>query len=154
MIINYLKGVGTRQELKNLYKDLAKKLHPDFGGSTEAMIQLNNEFDYLFNRVGTTKQEKASPETAADYMEVIKHLVAIPGITIELCGTWLWITGDTKPVKDLLKAAGFKFAAKKTAWYWHAGPYRKRSNRKLSLSEIRAFYGSKEIDKENRTQIA
>lgn len=154
MFIRYLKDASTRQDLKNLYKEWAKKLHPDFGGSNEAMIILNNEFEYLFNRVGTTKQEKASPETAADYMEAIKHLIAIPGIKIELCGTWLWITGDTKPVKELLKAAGFKYASKKQAWYWQAGSYRKRSRRKLSLPEIRALYGSEEIDKEERTQIA
>lgn len=154
MFIRYLKDASTRQELKNHYKDFAKKLHPDFGGSNEAMIQLNREFEYLFDILEATKQEKTSPETAADYMEVIKHLITIPGIKIELCGTWLWITGNTKPVKDLLKDASFKFAGKKKAWYWHAGPYRKRSKRSLSLLEIRALYGSEEINKEERAQLA
>ncbi len=153
MKIVYLKDCSTRQELKNRYKALARELHPDFGGTTENMIQLNNEFDYLFDRVTTTKQEQSSPETAKQYMEVVQHLIAIPGITIELCGTWLWITGDTKPVKELLKAAGFRFAGKKAAWYWHAGDYKKRSRRKLSLTEIRALYGSEELEKQERAQV-
>ncbi len=154
MTFTYLGNVKTRFELKELYRKLARELHPDFGGSTEEMIQLNNEFDYLFGRVETTKQEKASTETADDYMEVIKHLIHIPEINIELCGTWLWITGNTKPVKELLKEAGFKFAGKKKAWYWHAGEYRKRSKRKLSLDEIRLLYGTNEIEKEEREKIA
>ncbi len=154
MTITYLKEAKTLTELKELYRSLAKIHHPDFGGSHAAMVKLNNEFEYLYDRLPKTKGEEASPETAADYIEVVKNLIAIPGITIELCGTWLWVTGETKPVKELLKVAGFKFAGKKAAWYWHSGKYRKRSKRKLSLEEIRDLYGSREIEKEEREKLA
>ena len=88
-------------------------------------------------------------------MQIIKDIIFIPGIKIELCGTWLWVTGDTKPVKDLLSAAGFKFAGKKIAWYWHGNKkYRKKSKRKLSLEEIRDLYGSEQIQKKERQKIA
>jgi len=154
MNITFLKNVTTRYELKKAYKELARQLHPDFGGTTENMIQLNNEFEYLFTRLETTKQENASNEIASDYMEKIQDLLHVPGIEIELIGNWLWITGDTKPVKDTLKAAGFKYSGKKVAWYWYPGKYRKRSKRKLSLEEIRSLYGSQAIDKDEKEQIA
>jgi hypothetical protein len=154
MTVTFLKAAKTLTELKELYRKLAKEHHPDFGGSHEAMCKLNNEFEYLYGRLPKTKAEEASTETASEYMEVVKNLIAIPGITIELCGTWLWVTGETKPVKELLKVAGFKFAGKKVAWYWHSGEYRKRSRRKLSMEEIRALYGSKELEKEERERIA
>lgn len=42
----------------------------------------------------------------------------LKGVEFEVIGSWVWATGDTKPVKDSLKAAGFHFSAKKSAWYW------------------------------------
>ena len=153
MRIDYLKAATTRKELKELYREMAKKHHPDKGGDTEAMKKINLEFEYLFDRLPTTKQEQASPETAAEYMKIISDIIAIPGIYIELCGTWVWVTGNTKPIKDMLKAAGFKFAGKKAAWYWHSGKYRKRSKKKLSMQEIRDLYGSTTIEKEERAAL-
>jgi len=146
MTIKFFKGVNTLEELKNRYRKLAKEYHPDMGGSHEDMVQINNEFEYLFDRVGKTKQEENSSETAAEYMEIVKNIIHLPDIEIELCGTWLWVTGNTYPVKDELKAAGFKFAGKKKAWYWHSGDYKKRSRKKLSMNEIRSLYGSQKIE--------
>jgi len=156
MEIKYLEGVKNLQELKNLYRELAKKHHPDHGGDTKTMQKINAEFEYLFNRLPKTKQEEAAEkagETAADYMQVVENIIFIPGIKIELCGTWLWVTGDTRPVKEQLKTAGFKFAPKKIAWYWHGGKYRKRSKRKLSMKEIRDLYGSEELEKRERQKV-
>ena len=42
----------------------------------------------------------------------------LPGVSFEWIGDWVWATGDTRPNKESLKAAGFKWSAKKTAWYW------------------------------------
>lgn len=42
----------------------------------------------------------------------------LPGVEFEWIGEWVWATGDTRPNKETLKAAGFKWSAKKTAWYW------------------------------------
>lgn len=40
----WLKGAKTRTEGHNLYRQNAKKLHPDLGGSNEAMANLSNEW--------------------------------------------------------------------------------------------------------------
>ena len=155
MKITYFNNINNLQDLKNLYRELAKKHHPDHGGDVEKMKVINNEFEYLFDKMPKTKQEEISEQTASEFMQVIKDIIFIHGIKIELCGTWLWITGDTKPVKDLLSAAGFKFAGKKIAWYWHGNKkYRKRSKKKLSLEQIRDIYGSDEIQKKERQKIA
>jgi curved DNA-binding protein CbpA len=158
MEIKYLKNVGTLQELKNLYRQLAKKHHPDHGGDTRTMQQINAEFEYLFDHLPKTKQEKAAEkagETAQDYIHILEKILHLPGIKIEIIGTWLWVTGNTKPVKEELKKAGFKFAPKKIAWYWHGQKkYRKRSKKKLSMEEIRNLYGSEELEKKERKKIA
>ncbi len=153
MKIRFLNAATCKSELKKLYKQLAKELHPDMGGSHAEMVQLNNEFEYLFTRLPETKQEQASQETAQDFMDVVQGIAAIPGIYVELCGTWLWVTGETRAAKDQLKAIGFRWASKKQAWFWHAGPYRKRGKRQLSLPEIRNIYGSERIEGPEREAL-
>jgi curved DNA-binding protein CbpA len=155
MTIDYFEGIDNLQDLKNLYRELAKKHHPDHGGDNETMKKVNAEFEYLFNILPKTKGEKASEQTAADYIKVVENIIHIPDIKIEIIGTWIWITGNTKPVKEELKKAGFKFAPKKVAWYWHGQKkYRKRSKKKLSMEEIRNLYGSEELEKKERKKIA
>ena len=34
---------------------------------------------------------------------------------------WIWIIGDTKPIKEELKQAGCYFAPKKKCWFWKPG---------------------------------
>jgi hypothetical protein len=61
---------------------------------------------------------------------------------IEVIGCFVWITGDTKPNREQLKALGFKWHSKKLAWYLAPEDYRKRGRRELDLDEIRAMYGT------------
>ncbi len=45
--------------------------------------------------------------------EALNKILALEGINIELCWMWIWVTGNTATVKDMLKAAGFFWASKK-----------------------------------------
>lgn len=64
-------------------------------------------------------------ETILKAYNSIKHL---PGISIELVGCWLWVSGETKTVKDNLKDAGFRWNRKREKWSWHAGGDVNQSN--------------------------
>lgn len=143
------------EDLKKEYRRLAKKYHPDMNpdvDTTEIFKELQADFeqafDYLknvhFNASGEM-YEKETEETAAEFMNMINRLLIIPGIEIELCGSWIWITGNTKAVKDLLKEFGFRFSRNKLAWYFHREPYRKRSKKKMTLDDIRRMYGSRQF---------
>ena len=70
------------------------------------------------------------------------------GIIIEVCGSWVWVTGNTREHKEELKALSFRWSSNKSAWYFHRDGYRKRSNKHMSLDDIRGFYGSERIDME------
>ncbi len=152
MTTRYFSHPSTLEELKAQYKKLAMEHHPDHGGSTEAMQQINAEYTEWFsilkdvhrNKAGETyhtdsaKQE--NPEAPEEFIEIIDHLLRFSDITVELCGSWLWVSGDTRPVKEELKAMGFRFSGDKCAWYYHRGEYRKHGKSRKTLDEIRTMY--------------
>jgi curved DNA-binding protein CbpA len=152
----------TLEDLKAAYKRLAIANHPDHGGSTETMQQINAEYTDLFEQLKNTHRNAAgeqytsrdtTDEAPAEFIELIEKLIRIPGIIIELCGSWLWITGDTKPVKDELKTIGFRWSSSKTAWYYHRGGYHKRSGKECTMDEIRNMYGSQQYTGSQRNQL-
>ena len=141
----------TLEELKAQYKQLAKKHHPDRGGDTAIMQAINAEYDELFPRLKdvhktkdgekyTARQE--STETADQFKDLITQLMRMDNIVIEVIGCFVWVTGDTKPHKEQLKALGFKWHSKKAAWYLAPEGYRQRSRREYGLDEIRSMYGT------------
>lgn len=46
--MTYFKNVQSLEELKNQFRELARKNHPDAGGDPEAMKAINQEYDQLF----------------------------------------------------------------------------------------------------------
>lgn len=140
----------TLDEVKAMYKKLAKENHPDLGGDTATMQAINTEYAYASAKVakgGGLSDEQADKEMKFSelYREAIEKIIHLPGIVIEVVGHWIWVTGNTKPVKEQLKAAHFFFASKKVAWYFRSDDFKCRGGKK-SLDEIRAKYGSQTIN--------
>lgn len=153
----------TLEELKKQYKQLAVKHHPDKGGNTANMQEINAEYDRLFEKLKnirrtaegktyTTKTE--TRETANDFKEIISELIHLDGIIIEICGSWLWITGDTYSHREVLKHLKFRFSKSKKAWYYHTDEYRKSHGKVFTLDEIRDLYGSETIKTEPQLKLA
>ena len=131
--IIYLKSATNLQELKKLYFKLAKELHPDITKDNgEKMKQLNNEFDYLKtvlkNAVPKNEQEKNQyRETSASmdaFRDILNKLLKYPKITIEIIGSWLWISGSgTFQIKDNILYAELKckYSKSQKKFYWYSG---------------------------------
>lgn len=150
--MKYFTNINTLDELKAAYRRLSMKHHPDRGGDTATMQEINAEHDELFERL--KKQHNASAdefhqttETPEEFREIIELLLKLEGLTVELCGSWLWIGGDTRQHKETLKAAGCRWSNNKKLWYWHhAEEGRKWRRGKATMSEIRTKYGSQVFD--------
>ena len=144
----YFINCKTLDELKKQYRRLAMAHHPDRGGSTVIMQQINAEHDALFEVL--KKQHNAAAdeyhqtaETAAEFRDIIEALLKLDGLVIELAGRWLWIGGDTKKHKEALKAAGYRWSSNKKLWYWrHEEKGHKWHRGTKTMSEIRRKYGS------------
>lgn len=150
--MNYFENVHNLDELRKAYRQLAKTHHPDRGGDVEAMKAINNQYEKLSKtlingNVNFDQERKAAEhQYSADIQNKINEIILIDGIDIEVAGYWIWITGNTYPVKEKIKGAGFMFSKKKTAWHWHTGEFRKKSGKQFEMDDIRAMFGSEKVN--------
>lgn len=160
--MKYFEAARTLEDVKQLYKKLARDLHPDCNhdrDTTAEFQEMQRQYNEAFKRLknvhinkdGET-YEKDTEETPEQFADLINALLKMPGLMIELCGSWLWITGDTRSHKDELKTLGFKWSKNKAAWYFHFEPYRKHSKKSVDLDTIRAMYGSQKFTERTATQ--
>ena len=149
--MSFFHNITTLQDLRKEYHRLALVHHPDRGGDLETMKAINNEFERLskklINNEPTFTESRKAYETqvSEEIMEVIQQVLNLVGIDIEIIGSWVWLTGNTYANREAIKNAGFSFSHQKTAWYWHAGDYRKKNGKMSSLDAVRAFWGSEKI---------
>lgn len=155
---DYFHGCFTEQEIKARYRELCKVHHPDLGGSTEAMQDVNLAYE---ERLRGEFRKTMDNDKAEDFVNLerevaakVAEIIGLQGIIIELVGRWIWVTGDTFPVRDALKRAGLFWASKKRAWHWHKPQDSCSSFGKKSLEEIKSKYGASVIRGGARMQLS
>lgn len=148
-IEEYFINIQGINELKVIFKKLAKKLHPDVGGSNEEFKLLNQIYnDILENKIYFSNESKIDLELE----KVISQILHYEDLVIEIVGSWIWLSSNTKPIKDKLKDLGFKWAPKKKQWYY--GQMKGRNPKQKSLDEIKSKYGCQTIKTRAQTKIA
>ena len=157
--MKYFNNCKTIEELKKEYKKLAFANHPDRNGDLEVMKAINVEYEEALNnlKMNGSKADKESTEVASEFIEIINNIINLEGLVIEIVGNWIWITGNTKEHKEVLKANGFYYASKKKAWYLKPNDYVAKSRKHYSLDEIKSKYGSTKVEagtKKNYKKLA
>ncbi|MEG1758367.1 MAG: hypothetical protein RR235_07930 [Oscillospiraceae bacterium] len=153
----FFDSCGTLDALKAAYKAAAMAHHPDLGGDTATMQAINSEYSARFESLkrsrntqaaeDSTGQTHATSESAEDFINIIAHLLHMEGLTVELCGRWLWIGGETMRHKDALKACGCRWSNTKKLWSWHFAEDGTRWHKgHCDMSQIRSKYGSERFD--------
>lgn len=144
----------TAEQGKQKYRELVKQYHPDNGGTGEELKEISAEFSTWWdhyknihtNADGKTyTSEKETTETAEQFMDIIRNLSNLPNIEIEICGSWLWITGNTYPVRTQLSEFGCRWSRGKKKWYWTQDDFTKARYKKPSMEQIRQRYGSQMV---------
>ena len=159
----YFESPKTLEELKNQFRKLALKFHPDrnmddIEASTQAMKDINAEYEKLFDLLEkglSTEEKKKSYHSLDDgYREVILKIMFLPNIIMELVGSWLWVSGKTFQVSCQLRAAGLTFSKTRKMWYFRTGEHKSHRGSKLPFEVIKARYGSEIIEKGYQTSLA
>jgi len=148
-------GELTKEIIKKAYKRAAAKYHPDKeGGNVETMKMVNEAYETLKDYEGVVEANNFEyPDLVAD---AINKVIDLEGIIIEVCGNWVWLTGETKIHSKQLgrDGAGFKYARKKRAWFFRPDDYKSSSRGSMTLDDIRYNHGSKTVVKKPSKKIA
>jgi hypothetical protein len=148
MITEFFKNCKSLEEVKKLYKELAFKHHPDRGGNTATMQQINLEYHSILKNpfFAFTEQSEEDQREFIKYPEIINQIIVFQGIIIELIGNWIWISGNTYQYRCELKQIGFYFAPKKVMWYYRPSDYKSTNRTPKTIESIRNKYGSQTIE--------
>lgn len=140
-------GDVSPEIVKKAYRRACAKFHPDRNPAGEEMMKaVNAAYEALKEHVGSVAKSE-NPEYEANYdddlNDALNAIIDLEGLIIEICGAWVWVSGNTKEHKDALKAAGYWWAAKKKAWYFRPADWKSASRGGFSMDKIRDYHGSK-----------
>lgn len=163
--IIYLKDATNLQELKKLYNRLVLKYHPDKNpgnDTTKIMQSINSEYDYLktvlHNAEDTKQAQKETEKTMDAFKNLLDVLMKYNNITIELIGSWAWISGyGTFKIKQEVLYdtfhCGYSKGQKKFYWYEGIDNINGHMQKKIKggyLNKAIAKYGITELKSENK----
>lgn len=155
----YFKGCVTVAEIKKLYRQLAMQHHPDRGGDTATMQEINRQYQAALkfcdgqvskgddDRDHTYNYDAEKEQAIIDFIDrLIRSGILSRGVEAYLIGTWVWIMGNTKPVKDILgkNGLGCQWHSKRECWYWTPDE-RRHFYSKKGLNSLAAQYGASRI---------
>ena len=131
--MKYFSECKTIEDVKSTYRKLAMKLHPDCGGSAQAFTEMSAEYKVAFerfknvfrNKDGET-YEKENTENPEMFKDIIDKIIHFEDVKIEIIGTWIWVSGNTRPYADELKSLNFHWCRNKVAWSFHTEPFKRR----------------------------
>ena len=159
----YFTNCTTVEEIKKQYRSLAFQFHPDYGGDVEKMKALNNEYEKALQKANGTKTIDDNgiehtyhyhEDTEKAIITMIDALLSLQMVDVDiwLIGTWLWVLGNTRPYKDLLKGLKLIWHAKRGAWYYRPEGYKVYRSNKVDLGDIARKYGCEKIEEKESTK--
>jgi hypothetical protein len=83
--------------------------------------------------------------TVSEKIKELQGKINPEGLHLEVCGTWVWVTGKTYQVKDVLKSLHFRYSSQKLAWYYRQEDHRSSNQEPIPLELIRERFGSQQV---------
>ena len=146
------KFFNNNEDLKKQFRRLVKELHPDHGGNAEDFKAMMKEYEDIKIhgfRVQAQAEDIILPEAVK---EALRKVVTLEDVEIELVGTWIWLSGNTYEHKDIIKEAGFKWAAKRKRWYF--SEEKAKGKFKGDFEELKQHHGFRTIATVHMEKIA
>jgi len=148
----------TAETIKAAYKKAAFKFHPDRNPAGLEMMKIINEAWSVVKEITTFDNNTEATATESGYSEAVNDainaVIILDGVEIEICGNWVWLSGNTYPHKTAIKDAGFKWASKKKMWFYRPDSYKSKNRRNNSMNDIRARHGSQSVKSRAAKKIA
>lgn len=138
----------TTKEIKSAFRKAQHKSHPDKNGDKILSQMINAAWDILKNLESAEYVENIDTIDISDRLKkAIDAAINLSGVTVEVCGSWVWVTGNTFPHKDHLNESGFLYSRSKKAWYFNGSTTKSVAKKRgsMSMDKIRESHGSSVI---------
>jgi hypothetical protein len=154
--------INDIDELRKQYYRLAKKYHPDAGGTDEQMKRLNAEHERLHKKLlagsKLTDEQKQNEINLDEAIKaIIDAIIQIEGIEIEVIGKWLWVGSITfqfkTPTYDALKKSGLTYIKKAGRPYMVYKGTETKSRGTMTKADIEKKYGKTTVQPQKRGRI-
>lgn len=170
-MLKWFKGCKNQKEAKSLYHKLCRQYHPDLSGAdtTATMQEINSEFERIFDALPKSDREadtkakdngrannrngnSTTRQTAQRFMKIIEKLIHCEGLTIEIVGSWIWLSGDVYKYLRCIKQMGFLYSTKHKKFYLSDGESNRRGS-KYSFEQICDRYGVESMEAEKIARL-
>lgn len=156
----------TLDGLKDSFRKQAFKYHPDRNPHGLEMMKVINAANTILQEqsiywIRESKERKPQfnddfynrhidPSIVEEMEKALEALKKFRNITVEIIGTWIWVSGEAERYDGSLRQAGFWYSPKREAYYWKPAdwePY-KQKDKKYSMDKLRDIFGTKEFKTE------
>lgn len=165
-MFKYFNGCKTAEDVKSMFKELAKKLHPDNGGNAEDFKNMMSEYTEAWRRYknihktaegetyeNTNEETAATDEDAVVYSDIIFACMGFQDVKIEIIGSWIWLSGNTKIYSAEIKSLGFFWSKNKKAWYYNGSNKKSKRRGRYNMEQLREMWETEEV-KARRNRLA
>jgi hypothetical protein len=161
----YFINFSEVSQIKKEYHRLALINHPDRGGNTEIMQEINAQYQEALAKCDRQTSKGSDNKTHTYYynqeveqaiMDKIAEILSLKldGIEVWLIGTWIWVGGETYPHRKILNEIGLSYNGKRKKWQFHTGSKYRRYSQSSNFADLAATYGAKKFDQEKESTSA
>jgi hypothetical protein len=146
---NEFDGCGNANDLLKRYKQLAMLHHPEKGGSVDVMKKIYQDYLLMLKseELALSRLPEDQQKDLKNFPRLIKELLILD-LDLEMCGSWLWISGNTFDHRDKLKELGLRYSPNKKMWYFRPSGETSNNSSPVDMEWIRSKYGSDAIPQE------
>lgn len=150
-----ISGTLNADSIKDAFRKAAMMYHPDRNAAGLEMMKMVNEaYETLKDFAGPIAPDQSQPGYGVAVNDFLNSIIDLAGLDIEVCGSWVWVGGETKEHKATLKANRARWASKKLKWYFRPEGWKSKSRGRWSMDQIRNNYGSEKINRPEREALA
>jgi hypothetical protein len=141
----YFENCKTLSDIKRVFREQSKILHPDTGGNEDQFKAFIAEYEYMLRTYVSENVQQKNMDTYV-FNSILRKIMSYD-IDIEIIGYWIYCYNSFH-YRNELKGIGFWFSKKHKAWIYNGSTkIKKRSN--LSHADVIAIHGCTTIKKNN-----